>query len=164
MCLVLSKDPELLIAKEDIRVFKYVSIVLESINKVQSYYYFKIYDRGEIYKDTLGPLRYNNTLGLYVIERAYHSFSLDIEHSVTCGNIIIGTPNTPNCIVCPIHVDRGLSICIALFTVPKGSEFYYEDGVIASRAIRYEGIYARIFTKDDFDRFLKYFQNVRLSR
>lgn len=158
MCLILNKNPELLIAKEDIRVFKYVSVIPESINKVLSYYYSKVYNKGEVCKDTLEIPKYNHTLDSYVIERAYHSFSLDIEHSITCGNIIIGNTNTPNCIMCPTHIDRGFPVCIALFVIPKGSKYYLQDNMYASDSIMFTGMCSNILTNGELSETLENFK------
>lgn len=139
MCLIFKSDPKLLIAKKDIKVFKHVSLIPESINKVQSYYYFKVYNKGEVCNDTLGFLKYIHTLGLYALDRAYHSCSLDIECSITCGDLILGSPDTPNYVLCPTRVDLGIPVHLALFVIPKGSKYYLQDGMYASDSIVFTG-------------------------
>lgn len=154
MCLIFKSDPKLLIAKKDIKVFKHVSLIPESINKVQSYYYFKVYNKGEVCNDTLGFLKYIHTLGLYALDRAYHSCSLDIECSITCGDLILGSPDTPNYVLCPTRVDLGIPVHLALFVIPKGSKYYLQDGMYASDQLIYTGYNQPVFDNIDINKFI----------
>lgn len=162
MCLYLSNNtPKFKIAKQTFKVFKKVRIVNDC---VKGFYYYKDYYPG-ILEYTDFSLIYGFCPNCYrdawSVHKAFHSYSIEnIKYTFKSNLLQILEDNNPNSSV--MTINEGIDL--ALFTIPKDTEYYYEDGVIASRAIRYEGICNRIYTKDNFIQLLKYFQNVRLSR
>lgn len=162
MCLYLSSNtPEFRICKQPFRVFKRVRVIEDC---VKGFYFPKDYRPGVLeYSDF--SLHYGFcsecNKDAWSVHKAFHSYSIEnIKYTFKFNLLQILEDNNPNRSI--MTINEGINI--GLFTVPKGAEYYYEDGVIASRAIRYEGIYSKVFTKDDFDRFLKYFMNVPISK
>lgn len=162
MCLYLSSDiPEFRIAKQPFRVFKRVRVVEDC---VKGFYFSKDYYPGVLEYSDFSLERsfcFNYNKDVWSVHKAFHSYSIEnIKYTFKFNLLQILDDNNPNRSI--MTINEGINI--ALFTVPKGAEYYYEDGVIASRAIRYEGIYGKIFTKEDFVKYLKYFMNVPLSK
>lgn len=160
MCLHITKLTHKQTADKDILVFK---MCYEHKGLYLSYFLDYSYQKG-LYKSNITKeeaAKPCNNQYCYDISVALHSYDIDTMIIKNGRTYKVGYGKNYN----NYHdLNEPDDLRVGLFTVPKGTEYYYEDGVIASRAIRYEDIYGRIFTKEDFVNFLKYFMNVPISK